>query len=68
MATGRAVEVLPEVIESSSAAELLVLAEVLNETLNAFLKPEEGEEKRKIFGFDRLTLGVGPLSVGLGPH
>jgi hypothetical protein len=66
MVSGRCVDGLPEIDESSSPVDLLAHAEVLNETLNAFLSPEEGEEKRRFFGFDQVALGFGPLSVGLG--
>ena len=57
---------LPSIDKSASTADLLIYAEVLNETLNSFLSPEEGEEKRKFFGFDQVNLGLGPLSIGLG--
>jgi hypothetical protein len=65
MVSGRCVDSLPE-INVASPAELLAHAEVLNETPNAFLSPEEGEEKRKVFGFDRVALAFGPLRVGWG--
>ena len=60
------VEGLPDVDETVKPADLLAVAEVLNGTLDAFLSPEEGEEKRKFFGFDRVDVGLGPLRLGLG--
>jgi hypothetical protein len=64
--SGRCVEGLPEMDGSASPVDLLTYTEILNETLNAFLSPEEGEEKRRFFGFDQFAIGVGPLSLGLG--
>lgn len=66
MISGRCVDNLPEIGESATAVDLLAHTEVMNETLNAFLSPEEGEEKRRFFGFDQVAFGIGPLSVGLG--
>lgn len=66
IASGRCVEELPEIDETATAADLLAIAEVMNGTLDAFLSPEEGEEKRRFFGFDRVDVGVGPVRLGLG--
>jgi hypothetical protein len=64
--SGSCVNEFPEIDEAAKPADLLVIAEVMNGTLDAFLSPEEGEEKRKFFGFDRVDVGLGPLRVGLG--
>ena len=66
LTSGRCVEGLPEISGDVTLVDMLVYSEVLNETLNAFLNPEEGEEKRRFFGFNQVEFGVGPLSVGLG--
>ena len=55
--SGRCVDGLPEIDDTCSPADLLVHAEVLNETLNAFLSPDEGEEKRRVFGFGQVPSG-----------
>jgi hypothetical protein len=64
--SGSCVSEFPEIDDTAKPADLLVIAEVMNGTLDAFLSPEEGEEKRRFFGFDRVDVGVGPLRVGLG--
>ncbi len=64
--SGPCVGEFPEIDETAKPADLLVIAEVMNGTLDAFLSPEEGEEKRRFFGFDRVDVGLGPLRVGLG--
>lgn len=64
--SGCCVDGLPEVGESISSVDMLTYAEILNETLNAFLSPEEGEEKRRFFGLDQVAVGLGPFSVGFG--
>jgi len=66
MVSGRCVEDLPDIDETVKPADLLAIAEVMNGTLDAFLSPEEGEEKRRFFSFDRVDVGVGPLRLGLG--
>lgn len=49
--TGTTVEQIPEVTDSTPAADLLIIAEVLRATMLAFLTPEEIEENRGVFGF-----------------
>jgi hypothetical protein len=66
LVSGPCVEDLPQISGDTKSGDMLVYAELLNETLNAFLNPEEGEEKRRFFGFNQVEFGVGPLSVGLG--
>ena len=50
--SGPCFEGCPDIAETAEAADLLVIAEVMNGTLDAFLSPEEGEEKRRFFGFN----------------
>jgi hypothetical protein len=45
------VELIPEVTDESSPADLLVTAELLRVSMIAFLTPEEAEEQRGFFGF-----------------
>jgi hypothetical protein len=49
--SGMTVELIPEVTDESSPADLLVTAELLRVSMIAFLTPEEAEEQRGFFGF-----------------
>lgn len=49
--SGTTVELIPEVTDELSPADLLVTAEILRVSMIAFLTPEEAEEQRGHFGF-----------------
>jgi hypothetical protein len=50
-ASGSTVELIPDVTDESSPADVLVAAEILRVSMIAFLTPEEAEEQRGFFGF-----------------
>jgi hypothetical protein len=53
LASGRALDSLPEVSDDMSAPELLALAETLRSSALCFLTPDETDERKRAMGFNQ---------------
>jgi len=51
IASGPAVENLPDIDEDTAPVDILMLVKILRSTLLAFLSPEEIGERRSVLGF-----------------